>query len=154
MAESAEPDTVTTAARTPIQVQVLGPRRILLAAGLVAAPLYILLVVLQMLTRDGFDISRHPPSVLSNGDQGWIQISNVLATGLLFIASAVGLRRVLPSAANRGAVGGPRLVGVFGAAMVAAGIFSADPVDGFPRERQPGRPPASVGTGSSTSSSG
>jgi hypothetical membrane protein len=87
---------------------VLGPTRILLAAGPVAAPLYILLVVLQMLTRDGFDISRHPPSALSNGDQGWIQISNFLAAGLLFIAFAVGLRRVLQSAANRGAGSGAR----------------------------------------------
>ena len=93
-----------------------------------------------MLSRDGFDISRHPASVLSNGD-GWIQMSNFL-TGLLFIACAIDLRRVFP-AASRGAVWGPRLIGVFGAGMVAAGIFSADPADGFPAGRPTG-PPTSI----------
>jgi hypothetical protein len=92
-----------------------------------------------MLTRDGFDISRHPASMLSNGDLGWIQITNFAVSGLLFVAYAIGLHRALATSARRGRTWGPRLVGVFGAGMVAAAIFSADPADGFP----PGTP---VGT--------
>ncbi|MGP3915024.1 DUF998 domain-containing protein [Nonomuraea sp. 10N515B] len=113
-----------------------GSTRTLLTCGVIAGPLYIVVVVLQMLTRDGFDITRHPASMLSNGDQGWIQIANFAVSGLLFMACAIGLHRVLGPAAGRGGVWGPRLIGVFGAGMVAAAFFSADPVDGFP----PGTP--------------
>ena len=110
--------------------------RTLLACGILAGPLYIVVVVGQMLARDGFDISRHPASLLSNGDQGWIQITNFAVSGLLFVAYAIGLRRVLEPAAGPGATWGPRLVGVFGTALLAAAFFSADPADGFP----PGTP--------------
>jgi hypothetical membrane protein len=47
-----------------------------------------------MFIRPGFDIKRHAISVLSLGDLGWIQIATFLITGLLTIASAVGMRRV------------------------------------------------------------
>jgi hypothetical membrane protein len=120
-----------------------GSTRTLLTCGVVAGPLYIVVVVLQMLTRDGFDISRHPASLLSNGDLGWIQIANFVASGLLFVAFAMGLHRVLKSAAGRGRTWGPRLIGVFGAGLVAAAVFSADPVDGFPPGTPVG-PPTSV----------
>ncbi|MFD8527052.1 DUF998 domain-containing protein [Streptosporangium canum] len=110
--------------------------RTLLACGIVAGPLYIVVVVLQMLTRDGFDISRHPASMLSNGDQGWIQIANFVVSGLLFVACAIGLHRVLGPGASPGGTWGPRLIGVFGAGMLGAAAFSADPADGFP----PGTP--------------
>ncbi|MEN3616149.1 DUF998 domain-containing protein [Plantactinospora sp. ZYX-F-223] len=120
---------------------VVGSTRALLACGVVAGPLYIVLVVLQMLTRDGFDIGRHPASLLSNGAQGWIQIVNFAVTGLLFVAYAIGLRRLREPGAGRAWV--PRLVGVFGAGMVGAALFSADPVDGFPPGTPTG-PPTSV----------
>ncbi len=121
----------------------LGSTRTLLACGIVAGPVYVVVVVLQMLTRDGFDISRHPASMLSNGDQGWIQIANFAVSGLLFVACAMGLHRVLGPASGRGGTWGPRLVGVFGAGMVAAAVFSADPADGFP-PGTPAGPPTSI----------
>ncbi|HET6728167.1 MAG TPA: DUF998 domain-containing protein, partial [Jiangellaceae bacterium] len=65
--------------------------RALLACGVVAGPLFIVVGVLQMLTRDGFDPSRHPLSLLSLGDLGWIQIANFVIAGLLFTASGVGM---------------------------------------------------------------
>jgi hypothetical protein len=33
--------------------------------------------------RQGFEITRHDVSLLSNGNQGWIQITNFLVAGLL-----------------------------------------------------------------------
>lgn len=108
----------------------------LLRCGVVAGPLYVGTVVLQLLTRDGFDISRHPASMLSNGEQGWIQIANFALSGSLFVAGAIGLRRVLGPAAGPGRTWGPRLIGGFGAGMLGAAVFSADPADGFP----PGTP--------------
>jgi len=114
----------------------IGSTSTLLTCGIIAGPLYVVVVALQMVTRDGFDISRHPASMLSNGDQGWIQIANFAVTGLLFVAAAIGLHRVLGQTKGRGARWGPRLIGVFGTGMVAAAVFSADPADGFP----PGTP--------------
>jgi hypothetical protein len=67
----------------------------LLTAGIVAGPLFLVLWALQAFTRDGFDPGRHPISLLSLGDLGWIQIANFVVTGALFVACAVGLRRVL-----------------------------------------------------------
>jgi hypothetical protein len=50
--------------------------RALLTCGVVTGPLYIAVVLIQALTRDGFDLTRHPASLLSNGDVGWVQITS------------------------------------------------------------------------------
>jgi hypothetical membrane protein len=100
--------------------------RSLLGWGVVAGPLYVAVSLAQALTRDGFDLSRHPWSALENGPSGWIQSANLVLTGLMLVAFAVGVGRAL----GRGRV--PRLLGLFGAGMVGAGIFRADPVVGFP----------------------
>ena len=113
----------------------------LLRCGVIAGPLYLTVGVMQGLLRDGFDFGRHPLSVLANGSLGWIQTANFLVSGLMVIAAAVGLERVL----------GPKSRGMrwflaaYGAAMIAAAFFPADPVDGFP----PGTPlgfPTSIST--------
>jgi hypothetical membrane protein len=110
------------------------PTRTLLTFGLVAGPLFTLAALAQVLTRDGFDLSRHPLSLLSLGEGGWIQISNFVVAGLLAVGFAVGLRRVLGG--GRGATWGPRLLGLYGVGLVAGGVFVADPALGFP----PGTP--------------
>ncbi|MBB2922139.1 DUF998 domain-containing protein [Cellulomonas cellasea] len=104
--------------------------RALLTAGVVAGPLYVGTSLAQALTRPGFDLTRHPWSALAHGDLGWLQVTNLVVTGTLVIAFAAGLHRALGP--GRGAVWAPRLVGVHGAGMVAAGVFRADPVPGFP----------------------
>ncbi|MCO1657282.1 DUF998 domain-containing protein [Pseudonocardia humida] len=116
--------------------------RILLACGVVAGPLFVLLILAQAMTRDGFDPRRHPLSLLSLGEQGWIQTVNFLVSGLLVVASARGAARVL-SPGSAGRTWGPALLGVYGAALVWAGVFRTDPADGFP----PGAPagPADAG---------
>lgn len=104
--------------------------RTLLACGTVAGPLFVLVVAAQMLTRDGFDITRHPLSLLSLGELGWIQVTNFVVSGTLFVAAAVGMRRAMVE--GTGATWGPRLIGLFGSCLVWAGVFVADPADGFP----------------------
>lgn len=108
--------------------------RALLACGVAAGPLYVLVSVTEALTRDGFDLARHPWSLLANGDLGWVHVANLVVTGLLTVAFAAGLRRVLRP--GRGGTWVPRLVGVYGLSLVAAGVFRADPAMGFP----PGTP--------------
>jgi hypothetical protein len=84
----------------------------LLACGIAAAPLFLAVVLVQAATREGFDLTRHPISLLSLGDRGWIQIANFVVTGGLYLACAIGMRRVLhPGPGGRW---GPWLVGVHG----------------------------------------
>lgn len=115
--------------------------RSLLRWGVVAGPFYLTVGLMQAVLRDGFDFARHPLSVLANGPGGWIQTVNFVLTGLMVVAAAVGLGRAL----------GPRSRGLkwflcgYGVAMIAAAIFPADPVDGFPPGTPTG-PPTSITT--------
>jgi Protein of unknown function (DUF998) len=102
----------------------------LLAYGVIAGPTYVLVSLTQALTRDGFEFTRHPWSALANGPLGWIQVANFVLSGLMTVAFAAGLRRALRP--GRAATWGPRLIGVYGASLVAAGAFRADPAMGFP----------------------
>jgi hypothetical protein len=111
-------------------IRIAAQTRVLLGCGAVSGPLYFLTVFIQAAVRDGFDVTKHPASMLSNGDAGWIQVTNFLVTGVLMIAGALGLSRVLKP--GRGGVWGPRLLGVYGVSLIAAGIFKADPGNGFP----------------------
>ena len=107
----------------------------LLGYGVIAGPFYVLAVAGQMVTRKGFDPTRHAASQLANGDLGWIQIATFLVTGAMTIAAAVGVRRAIgPGRLSAWASG---LLGAYGAGLVAAGALRADPSDGFP----PGTPP-------------
>ena len=104
--------------------------KFLLACGVALAPLFYVVVAIQMLTRLGFDIRIHPLSLLSLGDAGWIQVVNFVLTGVLAIACCVGMRRALRNA--RGGTWGPLLIGLFGLGMIAAGLFPPDPLLAFP----------------------
>lgn len=104
--------------------------RALLACGAVAGPLFLGVGVTEGLTRTGFDFTRNAISQLSLGSLGWIQVASFLVTGALVTAGAVGLRRAIGHTA--GGTWAPRLVGVFGASFLLAGVFTADPGAGFP----------------------
>ncbi|MEU8246699.1 DUF998 domain-containing protein [Nonomuraea sp. NPDC048916] len=106
----------------------------LLWCGVAAGPLFVASVVVQELTRDGFDPARHALSQLSLGEHGWIQTATFVVAGVLALASALGLRRLL----HRGPAGtwGPLLIGLYGFGMIWGGVFPTDPAAGFP----PGTP--------------
>lgn len=117
----------------------------LLTAGVAAGPFYVVLGLLQVLIRPGYDWTRHDLSLLSNGPLGWIQIANFVVTGLLVVAGALGMRRAM-----RGSQGGtwaPLLVGLYGIGLIAAGIFVADPMNGFPPGTPAGPPVHPTGHG-------
>ncbi len=102
----------------------------LLGYGVIAGPLYAVVSLAQALTRPGFDVSKHAWSLLENGHLGWIQIANFALTGAMTVAAAVGLRRAL--APGRARTWAPALIGAYGAGMVGAAVFRADPAAGFP----------------------
>ncbi len=112
----------------------------LLGYGVIAGPFYIALWLIQAATRSGFDLRRHPASLLSTGHLGWIQVVNFILTGTMVIGAAIGMRRALPSRRFSRSIAG--LVGLFGLGMIGAGIFTADPSYGFP----PGTPPGKAVT--------
>jgi hypothetical protein len=101
-----------------------------LLAGLVAGPPFVGSVVVQALTRPGFDAARHPLSSLALGPQGWLQVITFVVAGLLSVAGAVGLRVALRG--SRAGTWGPILFAVNGIALIVAGIFPADPVHRYP----------------------
>jgi hypothetical protein len=114
--------------------------RLLLAGGTLAGPLFIGVALLQILTRQGFDLGRQPISLLSLGDRGWVQIANFELTGLFAIGGAVGLRQALRSV--RAATWGPLCFGIYGLGLILAGIFHPDPSMGFPPGAPQGMPAA------------
>jgi hypothetical protein len=113
--------------------------RSLLGYGPLAGVLYLVSGLTQALTRDGFDLTRHDLSLLANGPLGWMQISTLVLSGLMTVAAAVGVRRAL------GGTWGPGLLAGYGLALVAAAVFVADPMDGFPLGTPVG-PPAEIST--------
>lgn len=108
--------------------------RKLLACAAIAGPIYIIVGLAQMLTREGFDPTKHPLSMLSLGDMGWVQIANFLVVGTLVILGAIGLRQVakVDKRWRRGAL----FVGLYGVGVLGGGLFMTDPSLGFP----PGTP--------------
>lgn len=110
----------------------------LLGYGVLAGPFYVLVVLGQALLRPGFSLVHDDASLLSNGSFGWVQILNFVLTGSMVIAFAVGVARALGQ--GRGAICGPHLLGVFGLGLTAAGVFVADPADGFPAGAPQGHP--------------
>jgi len=112
--------------------------RALVLAGVVAGPLFVVTGLVQALSREGFDLSRHPLSMLSLGDRGYLQIANFIVAGVLMLAFAVGARRSLGDGPGR--VWAPVLFGLYGVGLVLGGAFTADPALGFPAGTPDGYP--------------
>jgi hypothetical protein len=123
------PSTTTPAPKPSAPATPLPTTHYLLACGL-APLLFVAVVLVEGAIRPGYDPIHHFGSQLSLGDRGWIQITNFVLTGLLVLAFAVGLRRVLPP--GRGAAAGPLLTAVFGLSLLLAGVFVVDPFLGYP----------------------
>lgn len=104
--------------------------RSLLGWGVVVGAFYLVIGLAQASLRDGFDLARHQLSLLMLGDFGWIQTVNLILSGLMVLAAAMGFARAMRAA---GAAGwGAVLLGVFGMCLIASGVFPPDPMAGFP----------------------
>jgi len=109
----------------------------LLTCAVAAGPLFVLVSLVQSLTRPGFNLLHQPVSMLTLGDLGWIQRTNFLLTGALYVIGAFGLRRAL-----RGQPGGrcgPILMGLV-AGLAGGGVFLPDAGNGFPVGARAGIP--------------
>lgn len=103
--------------------------RSMLGWGVVAGPFYVIVGLVLALTRPGFDLSRHSLSLLTLGDQGWLQQGNLILSGLMAATAAIGALRAIVGGRGR-AIG--VLVLVYGVCLILSAIFRPDPVEGFP----------------------
>ena len=101
----------------------------LLGWGVVAGPFYVVVGLAQALLVPGFDLSRHALSLLLLGPLGWIQWLNLVLSGLMVLAAAVGFARLMPRRRN---VWAAVFLGLYGVSLFAAAIFPPDPMGGFP----------------------
>jgi hypothetical protein len=119
----------THATTAPVTARTCTPEgrvtRSLLGYGPLAGIVFVCSILIQGLTRRGFSIPHDDASLLANGPLGWIQVVTFLVAGGMTIAAAVGVRRALPGRWV------PWLIGLYGAGLMAAGVFRADPADGF-----------------------
>ena len=102
--------------------------RILVACGAVGPLLFLTLLLIEGATRPDYSAWHHFGSLLTLGEQGWMQITNFIVCGVLVLCFAIGLRLVLRS--GKGATWGSILLGLFGLGLVAVGFFVTDPVAG------------------------
>jgi uncharacterized protein DUF998 len=105
--------------------------RSLLGYLALAGPFYVVVSLAQALSRPGFSLTRDEWSLLALGHLGWIQMVNLILTGVMTVAGAIGVRRALGRPVS-GGVWAPRLLAGYGVALIGAGIFRADPAHGFP----------------------
>jgi hypothetical protein len=130
--------TVATASPTAVTVGNASVTKRLLAAGVIAGPVFVGATAAQAATREGFDPVVHPLSLLSQSDLGWMQITNFVLCGLLAFAGSQGLRRALREGPGR--TWGPILFAAYGIALVWGGVFIADPAFGYPIGTPDGAP--------------
>jgi hypothetical protein len=97
---------------------------LLLACGVIAAPVNIAVFTVEGALRPGYSPIRDFTSFLSLGPDGWINVANFIVFGVLMMAFAAGVRMVIRT--GPAAPAGPILLGISGIGMMAAGLFVAD----------------------------
>jgi hypothetical protein len=105
-------------------------------AGVIAPILFTSVYLVEGATRPGYDPIRHQVSLLSLGDGGWVQVVSFLVNGPLLIGFAIAMRARLGD--GSGALAGPVALGLAGLGLIVAGLFSSQPLFGYPPGTRPG----------------
>jgi len=107
----------------------------LLWCGVIAGPLFVTVLLIAGATRPGFDPWRHPGSSLALGPHGWIQSANFAVAGVLTIAFSISFFALMGTHKSW-------MIAIWGLGLIGAGIFTSDPISGYP----PGTPAVPVPT--------
>lgn len=89
--------------------------------GVVGAAGFVLVFLLNDAVKPDYEPVRDFVSEAAIGPGGWVQITNFVAAGVLSTVSSVAVSRTV----NRWTGG---LIGTYGVALAAAGVFVSDPV--------------------------
>ena len=115
----------------------LTPARVLVALGAIGPVLFLAVATLLGLLQPGYDAMSQPMSELVLGPLGWAQTASFYATGLSFVAFALGFaldffRRLTPRSWVAKALVGLAgvLIAVSGAGLLVSGVFPTDPSGG------------------------
>ena len=110
-----------------------GRTKTFLICGAIAGPFFVLVVLIEGITRINYNSFRYPLSSLSIGDLGWIQIANFIITGLLLFLFSIGLKQTFNSPNEK--FRAPLMMMIVGIGLIGAGIFSTDPIYGYPVDK-------------------
>lgn len=113
---------------------------VLLSLGVIGAVLFVVTFIIDGATRPGYRPAYHVVSALALGSRGWIQTTNFIVVGSMMTLAAIGSFSALS-----GWIGQVLFV-VYGVALLASGLFSMDPIRGYP----PGTPEGTPETSSRT----
>lgn len=108
--------------------------KLLLVCGAAGWVLFVVVFLVEGATRPGYDPWQQAISALALGPSGWVQQANFIILGALLVVSAFGWRRALAPGRSSGAY--PLFTAITGISLIGAGVFSQDPVPGYP----PGSP--------------
>ena len=106
----------------------------LLLCGALAGPLFTIAWLVETFLHTDYNSMRHAISSLSHGEFGWMQNVNFILTGILTLALAFGVWRVLRAREMPG--WGSILLIVVAIGFIGSGFFPTDPLNGYP----PGTP--------------
>lgn len=98
----------------------------MLWTGAAGALLFPAVFLLDGWSRPGYRPLYHPVSALALGSRGWVQTVNFVLCGAAVTAGAVAIGPALGSVLLALVIGG------FGLALVASGVFPMDPMRGYP----------------------
>jgi len=101
-----------------------GSTKVLLLCGILTGPLFLVVAIIQAITRSGYNVRLNAVSQLSLGDRGWIQITSFLLAGLLGVRCATGVRRLLKG--QKGEGWAALLDGTFGLGLIVGAVFSPE----------------------------
>lgn len=97
--------------------------------GAVGATLFVIVFTVEGWMRPGYRPIYHPVSALSLGRRGWVQVANFVVCGALIGLGAVGAAVTESSVSG---MLGSVTIGVAGLALIASGVWSMDPMRGYP----------------------
>jgi hypothetical protein len=104
--------------------------RALLTSGQSACILFVLIFLFLGSRRDDYSSLKYPVSSLALGEEGWMQRINFLLSGSLILVSAYGFKKITRIIKAGKYI--PVYIAAAGTGLACAGIFTTDPVYGYP----------------------
>ncbi|MEJ7677744.1 MAG: DUF998 domain-containing protein [Segetibacter sp.] len=104
-----------------------------LLCGIIAGPIFLLLVIVEGHIRDDYNALRYPLSSLSFGEHAWMQIANFILTGMLLVFFSRGWQGLNNTKKKKSKIS--ILICLAGVGLIGAGVFVTYPLFGYPENK-------------------